>query len=180
MRAQAIALSDWAPDTSGFIATNPEAFSTPGAFPLSVSGPPRPIFPMKRLLLSLLAASVLGPLAVIAGEKANTVLIHPGETIYAKFTQQGRKLSLVSTSKEKDETAQLIFTMSRAAPGETSSIQVENKFAKDLVYKVEIRSLSLKRQVPLVVVPVVAGKLAREQLPPYIEELAAYAFKLER
>lgn len=135
---------------------------------------------MKRLLLSLLAAAVIGPPAVVAGEKPNTVLIHPGETIYAKFTRKDRKLTLVSTSKEKDETAQLIFTMAKTAAGETSSIQVENKFAKDLVYKVEIRSLSLKRQVPFVVVPVVAGKLAREQLPPYIEELAAYAFKLER
>lgn len=135
---------------------------------------------MKRLLLSLLAVTALGPLAVVAGEKANTVLVHPGETIYARFTRQGKKLTLVSTSKEKDGAAQLILTMSKAAPGETSSIQVENKFERDLVYKVEIRSLSLKRQVPLPVIPVVAGKLAREQLPPYIEELAAYAFKLER
>ncbi|MBI2498265.1 MAG: hypothetical protein HYV75_10280 [Opitutae bacterium] len=135
---------------------------------------------MKRLLLSLLAASTLGPLAVGAGKKTNTVLIHPGETIYAKFTQKDRKLTLVGTSKEKDETAQLVFTMSKTAPGETSSLQVVNKFAKDLVYKVEIRSLALKRQAPLMVVPVVAGKLAREQLPPHIEELAAYAFKLER
>jgi hypothetical protein len=134
---------------------------------------------MKRLLLSLLAAAALSPLALVAGERANTVLIHPGETVYAKFTQQGKKLTLVSTSKEKDETAQVIFTMPKTEANAASSLQVENKFAKDLVYKLEIRSLSLKRTSPLPVVSVVAGKLAREKLPPFIEELAAYAFKLE-
>ncbi len=133
---------------------------------------------MKRLLLIFLSAA-LGPLALVAGERANTVLIHPGETIYAKFTQKGKKLTLVGTSKEKDETAQVIFTLPKTAPQEGAVLQVENKFAKDLVYKLEVRSLSLKRQAPLPVVSVVTGKLAREQLPPFIEELAAYAFKLE-
>ena len=134
---------------------------------------------MKRLLFSLLATVALGPLVLVAAEKVNTVLIHPGETIYAKFIQKGKKLTLVSTSKEKDESAQVIFTMPKTAANAASSLQVENKFAKDLVYKLEIRSLSLKRNAPVPVVPVVAGKLARELLPPFIEEVAAYAFKLE-
>jgi hypothetical protein len=133
---------------------------------------------MNRLLLSLLAAALI-PSALVAGERANTVLIHPGETIYAKFTQKGKKLTLVSVSKEKDETAQVIFTLPKSPPNETASLQVENNFAKDLVYKLELRSLSLKRKAPMPVVSVVAGKLAREQLPPYVEQLAAYAFKLE-
>ena len=134
---------------------------------------------MKRLLLTLLAAAVLSAPALVAGERANTVLMHPGETVYAKFIQKGKKLTLVSTSKEKDESAQVIFTLPKTEANAASSLQVQNKFAKDLVYKLEIRSLSLKRNAPLPVMPVVAGKLAREQLPPFIEEVAAYAFKLE-
>ena len=68
----------------------------------------------------------------------------------------------------------IIFTLPKTAPNEVSNLQVENKFAKDLVYKLELRSLSLKRTSPLPVVSVVAGKLAREKLPPFVEELAAY------
>lgn len=134
---------------------------------------------MKRLLLALIAAAALCAPALVAGERANTVLIHPGETVYARFTQKGKKLTLVGTSKEKDEAAQVIFTLPKTEANAPSTLQVENKFAKDLVYKLEIRSLSLKRSSPLPVVSVVAGKLSRERLPPFIEEVAAYAFKLE-
>jgi hypothetical protein len=135
---------------------------------------------MKRLFRSLLVISLLSPLALLAGEKANTVLLHPGEVVYAKFTQKGKKLTLVGTSKEKDETAQVILTMSKTAPAEAGLLEVQNKLAQDLVYRLEIRSLTLKRRIILPVVPVVAGKLSREELPPYIEQMAVFAFELAR
>src|SRR5882724_907950 len=96
---------------------------------------------MKRLLLAVFfLASFLLP--ANAANKPNTVLIHPGETIYARFETKGKKLKLISYSKEKDDAAQVIFTVGPDAkkPDTLISLKVENKLPRDLLYKVEIRS----------------------------------------
>jgi hypothetical protein len=133
---------------------------------------------MKRLLLLLLLAS-LGTLDLGASEKPNTVLIHPGEVIYARFEQKGKKLKLVSAAKEKDEQAQVVLTLAPVKKNTGTTLKVENKFAKELLYKAEMRSLTLKMHQPATVFPVVAGKMALEPLPPAIEEMALYGFELE-
>ncbi|MEY4924642.1 MAG: hypothetical protein RL598_1161, partial [Verrucomicrobiota bacterium] len=64
---------------------------------------------MKKLL-GLLASLLFWPLAIGAAEKANTVLIHPGETIYVRFTQLGGKIKLAQVSQTLDPEAQVILT----------------------------------------------------------------------
>ena len=157
-----------------------EGFSTLARFPLSVFPSSYPTqFIMKRLFLLLLLLAPLCTMARGASEKPNTVLIHPGEVIYARFEQKGKKLKLVSATKERDEQAQVVLTLSPAIKDTLLTLKVENKFAKYLHYKAEIRSLTLKKRMLVTVFPVVAGKLALEQLPPAIEELALHAFELE-
>jgi len=135
---------------------------------------------MKKILPALLALALFSPGALAASERANTLLIHPGETCYAKFAVNGTKLKLLGVTKEKDEAAQLVVTMTPDPATKGFTLKVENKFKQDLDYAGEIRSLTrdIRTQVPLV--PVVAGKLSLEQLPMRVEEMALFGFKLEK
>ena len=134
---------------------------------------------MKRLFLALffLAALIL-PLS--ASEKANTVLIHPGETVYARFETKGKKLKLVKYSKEKDEAAQVIFTIETDAKKPLYNLKVENKLPLTLLYKAEARSIKRNLQFETPMTPVVAGKVSFEIFPTVLEELATYGFELEK
>ena len=133
---------------------------------------------MKRLLLVLL---ILAPLCSVAhaGEKPNTVLIHPGEVFYARFTQSGKKLKLVSATKELDEKAQVVLTMNTNKQDGVITLKLENKFAKDLLYNADMRSLTQKMHKQVTVLPVVTGKVSFEHFPPLVEELAVYGFELQ-
>ncbi|MEI6105765.1 MAG: hypothetical protein WCR49_02025 [Opitutae bacterium] len=139
---------------------------------------------MPRLFLPCLLGILLCTATLSAGEKANTVLIHPGEVIYARFTQSGIKLKLVKASKEKDEQAQMILTLDAKDPDKTKNpminLKVENNFDKDLIYKAQARSLTLNLHTMATVYPVVAGKMALVPLPPKVEEVAVFAFELEK
>ena len=132
---------------------------------------------MKRFLLSLFLLSSLTSLAM-AGDK-NTVLIHPGETVYVRFETQGKKIKFVSASKEKDDAAQVIFTWSKEVKAMNRSLKVENKFPNDLVYKVEMRSLTAHHEMRGQPTPVVGGKVGFDDYPFIVEELACFDFKLE-
>ena len=136
---------------------------------------------MKCLLLLLLPS--LCPLALSAVEKANTVLIHPGEVLYVRFSQTGGKIKLVKASKELDANAQVILTLVPADPATKNSpinLKVENKLTNDLIYKAQIRSLTENLKRMATVYPVVAGKMSVIPLPPKVEEVAIFAFDLER
>ncbi len=74
----------------------------------------------------------------------------------------------------------MIFTWAKELKGVMRVLKVENKFSSDLVYKVEMRSLTLKHETRLKPTPVVAGKVAFDEYPPVVEELACFDFKLER
>jgi hypothetical protein len=132
---------------------------------------------MKRLLL-LLLLTPFGP-TLLAGEKANTVLIHPGETIYARFEQKGKKLKLLSAAKEADPSAQVIITFTKGAKNALNPLKVENKFPHDLDYRAEARSLQLKKRRPVETFPVVGGKITLEDFTSVVEEVALYEFSLE-
>ncbi len=139
----------------------------------------RPTHPMQRLLLAVLLAATL-TLPVRAGEKANTVIIHPGEVVYAHFEMKGKKIKLLGFSKEKDAGAQVIFTLQPDEKKTNLMLKVENKFTQDLLYKVEMRSLTKKKKFSMPLTPVVGGKIALETLPIVVEELAAFEFQLEK
>jgi hypothetical protein len=115
-----------------------------------------------------------------AGEKAGTILIHPGEVVYARFEAKGKKIKLASATKVKDDGAQVIFTLLPDEKKGGYSLKVENKFSKDLRYRAEMRSLSKKMKFNVSMTPVVAGKLALESFPKEVEEVAAYEFQLEK
>jgi len=135
---------------------------------------------MKRLLFAaIFLTSLLLPASAWA--KANTVLIHPGETLYARFEIKGKKLKLTSYGKEKDESAQVIFTMGpdTKQPNLLYSLKIENKLPHDLVYKMEMRSIKRNLEMAVPVSPVVAGKVAFENYPLLVEVLAAYDFQLD-
>jgi hypothetical protein len=134
---------------------------------------------MKRFLFAVIFSAAL-LLPASASEKANTVLIHPGETVYARFEIKGRKLKLVSYSKEKDEAAQVIFTLGPDAKKPLHNLKVENKFPLTLLYKTEARSLMRNLKFEATMTPVVAGKVSFEVFPKVLGELAAYAFQLEK
>jgi opacity protein-like surface antigen len=135
---------------------------------------------MKRLFLAALFLTALF-LPAYAADKSNTVLIHPGETIYARFEPKGKKIRVVGYSKEKDDAAQVVFTLGPdAKKPAVLSLKVENKFPKDLTYKLEMRSLTMKMKMNVPVTPVVSGKVAFEQFPPQAEELALTEFQLEK
>lgn len=137
---------------------------------------------MKRFPLLLLLA-LFAPLILRAGEKANTILIHPGEAIYARFAQSGVKLKLIKASKEKDDQAQVIISIRPLDPTKKFTfyeMKVENKFLLDLDYEAQIRNLTEDHRAPLEVMPVVAEKLSLTSLPPRIEEVALFGWKLEK
>lgn len=133
----------------------------------------------KRPLLALLLLATLSPFAG-AADKLKDVVIRVGETVYARFEVEGRKIKLVAVSKEADAAAQVIFTMSKDTEKKTVKLRVENKFPKDLVYRAEIRSHKFGLHAPASLSPVVGGKLAFETLPELVEELAAFDFKLQK
>ena len=132
-----------------------------------------------RLFLPLL---LLGSLALPAqaASKANTVVLRPGEVIYARFETNGKKIKLADASKEKDDRAQVIFSLTREAESLEVKLKVENKFPKDLVYTAVLRSRRLDRESRGEVSPVVGGKLAFETFPPLVDEVTLSDFKLEQ
>jgi hypothetical protein len=137
---------------------------------------------MKKLL-RLLTCLLGGSLAYGATEKSNTVLIHPGETIYARFTQLGGKIKLVQTSKTLDPEAQVILTLEPTDPTKKKlflNLKVENKFSQDLIYKAQLRLLTENRKIMAPVYPVVAGKMSLVAFPPRVEEIAIFGYELER
>lgn len=131
---------------------------------------------MKRFFFSLFAFTAL---ATFAFAEKNTVLIHPGETVYARFEVKGKKIRLASSSKVKDDDAQVIFTFDKELTKGSRMLKVENKFPNDLVYKAEMRSLTLKHERRVEPTPVVGGKVGFDPYPPVVEELAFFDFKAE-
>jgi len=132
---------------------------------------------MKRLLFALFALCALTTFAFAADK--NSVLIHPGETVYARFEVKGKKIRLVQAGKEKDDAAQVIFTFDKQAKEGMRSLKVENKFPNDLIYKAEMRSLTLKHERRVNPTPVVGGKIAIDPYPIVVEQLAFFDFKAE-
>jgi len=131
---------------------------------------------MKRFLFSLFAFVAF---ATFARAEKNSVVIHPGETVYARFEVKGKKIRLVSSSKEQDPAAQLIFTFDKELTKGSRMLKVENKFPNDLLYKAEMRSLTLKHERRVNPTPVVGGKVGFDPYPPMVEELAFFDFKAE-
>ncbi|HEY8995564.1 MAG TPA: hypothetical protein VIM71_12925 [Lacunisphaera sp.] len=134
---------------------------------------------MKRFLQAVLLIACLSPLAH-AADKISTLVIHPEETIYARFEVSAKKIKLVNVAKEADGQAQVIFTLTREAKTGILELKVDNKFPNDLIYRAEIRSKTRNLHTPYHVTPVVGGKVAFEKLPPAVEEFAAFDFKLEK
>ena len=131
---------------------------------------------MKRFLLSLFALSAL---TTFAFAEKNTVIIHPGETVYARFEVKGKKVTLIKAGQEKDDAAQVIFTFDKKANNGLRNLKVENKFPNDLIYKGEMRSLALKHERRTTPTPVVGGKVSFDPYPQVVDELAFFDFKAE-
>ena len=134
---------------------------------------------MPRLLLFLLVLAGFSAPALVAGEKANTVLIHPGETVYARFQEKGSKLKLLGATKEKDGNAQLVISLSARDKDGTATLKLESAFAHDLIYKASIRSNAFKRTMALPVYPIVGGKMGTVALPLMVDEVALFEFQFE-
>lgn len=135
---------------------------------------------MNRLLAALLFVAAL-ILPAAASEKANTVVINPGDTVYVRFETNGKKIKLVNFGKEKDDGAQVIFTFQPDAKNpQFNSLKADNRFPKDLTYRVEVRSLTLKKHQIMDATPVVGGKVSFESYPKAIEQLAVFDFRLVR
>lgn len=134
------------------------------------------IFCMKRFLIALFAFAALTTLSFA---DKNTIIVHPGDTVYARFEGKGKKIHLVHQGAEKDDAAQVIFSFSKEAKKGVRTLTVENKFPNDLVYKAEMRSLSLNHQQRVPTTPVVGNKMAFDTYPPGVEEIALFDFKLE-
>ncbi len=134
---------------------------------------------MKRSIYLFIALLAL-ILTAHAGEKAGTVVINPGEVVYARFEAKGKKIKLVSSSKVVDEGAQVIFTLLADEKKGGYSLKVENKFSQDLYYRAEMRSLTKDRKFAMPMTPVVAGKLALENYTKEVEQVAAYEFQLKK
>ncbi len=133
---------------------------------------------MKRLLSIFLLLALFIP--SVAADKLKDIAIQPGETVYARFEIERKKLRLVGVSRETDPNAQVIFTTQLDAEKKTLKLKVENKLSKDLVYKVVISAKSLGLRSPAVVSPVVAGKVSYESFPGAVEEVLAFDFKFPR
>lgn len=134
---------------------------------------------MRRFFSLLFILTLLQPLAHGASKLSN-VLLHPGETIYARFELAGRKIKLVSVSKDPDDSAQVVATLQLKPDGSALLMRIENKFPKDLNYKAEARATKIDRQMRFGVAPVVAGKVGLETLPTVVDEVALYDFKLQK
>lgn len=105
-------------------------------------------------------ALVLAPFFLLAQEnieKPDTVIIHPGETLYVTFQRTGDSLTLAHVGKDTDKAAQLIFTMAPFKGIHGTSLKVENKFNKSLYYRAEMRLLSKNKRANTSVVPILAA-----------------------
>ncbi len=131
---------------------------------------------MKRFFACL---AMLTLLSAARAEKLNTVLLHQGEKVYVHF-ETGKKIKLQSVSKQADDKAQVVISLTPDADGKMVTLTVENKFSLDLVYRAEIRSNTLHREMPLRVAPVVAGKLGIEQMPKLVDEVSLFDFRLQK
>jgi hypothetical protein len=133
---------------------------------------------MKRLLPLFLLALAL---PVFAAAKSNTIVLVPGEVIYARFEVSGKKnIKLVSVSKEKDDKAQLTFRTKRDEKTLMVMLQVENRFSDDFDYELVLHSVKLDRESHFDVSPVVGNKVSFEVLPALTEEMILSGFKLEK
>lgn len=110
---------------------------------------------------------------------ADTVLIHPGETLYVTFQRSGDSLTIAHVGKDRDNEAQLVLTMAPLKEIRGTSLKVENKFDKNLYYKAEIHLLLQNKKTSTSVVPVRAGKMSFESWPYVIEELALSGFEIK-
>jgi len=130
---------------------------------------------MKRFLVAILFLAAL----VLPASASDRVLIHKGETVYVQFEMKGKKIKLTGFTKEKNDAAQVIFTLGPdPKKAGLQSLKVENKLPRDLTYKLEMRSLTLRMKMNVPTSPVVAGKVAYEPFPPQAEELALDDFAL--
>jgi hypothetical protein len=111
--------------------------------------------------------------------KPDTVLIHPGETLYITFQRTGDSLTLAHVGTDADKAAQLILKLAPFKEIHGTSLNVQNRFDKNLYYKAEIHLLSKNKRANTSVVPVLAGKLSFESWPYAIEELALSGFELK-
>jgi len=133
--------------------------------------------------LPLLLLAFLCPALALAGEKANTVLLHEGDVVYVEFARKGVKLTLVNASKEKNDRAQVIASFIKADMKERfplPQLKVENKFDLDLDYEAQARAVKVDARAPLQVYPVVGGKMAQTIIPPRADEIALYGWVLEK
>jgi hypothetical protein len=130
------------------------------------------------LLICLFVALVVR--ANAAKETADVVVLHPGDTLYATFTESPQGLQLVSTSSAADDHAQLILSME---PFDSKTgmlmLKVQSRIKKTMMYKAEMRWPSKQRRRETSVVPVMAGLASFETWPHPIEELALYSFELK-
>lgn len=128
---------------------------------------------IKRLVALVLLLATLTPLTAA---KLKDITLRPGDTVYVRFDTTGKKLRLVEAGTQPDPQAQVTFALERDTAKKTVVLRVENKLAKDLAYRAEMRStrLNLKSQAP--VTPVVAGKLGIEKFPELVDELTAFDF----
>jgi hypothetical protein len=133
----------------------------------------------KRLLPALLLLCSLSPFAS-AADRLKDFVMRTGETVYARFEVDGRKLKLVSASKSPDAAAQVVFTLTKNTEKKSVDLKAENKLPKDLIYRGEIRAPSHNLKAPARVTPVVGGKLAFENFPELVEEFSAFDFKLAK
>jgi hypothetical protein len=131
---------------------------------------------MKRILIAVFLAASL-TLSAVAADKVH---MKPGETVYARFETKGKKIKLTGYSKEKDEAAQVILSIEPDPKNPGHILKVENKFPRGLLYKLEMRSLTLKRQFVVPASPVVAGKVSFENFPNVVDQVAVFDFRLEK
>ena len=127
-------------------------------------------------------ALALAPGSLVAQENAArpaTVLIHPGQTLYITFQRTGDTLTLEHVGTDKDKTAQLVLKMAPLKEIHGTTLNVQNKFDKNLHYKAEIHLLSQNKKASTSVVPVRAGKFAFESWPYVVEELELSGFELK-
>lgn len=134
---------------------------------------------MRKFFLTALAVALFCPMAY-AADKLTDVVMKPGETLYLRFDAQPKKLRLLSISREPDPAAQAIFTLTKDETKNQLKLRVDNKLSRDLKFRAEIRSKTLRLRTPLQVVPVVAGKVGYETMPSAVEELAAFDFAYSR
>ena len=130
-------------------------------------------------LLSLIVFALVAP-SIAALDATNTIIMHPGDVLYAKFDEAAQGLRLLAVAKDKDDQAQLILTME---PFDRKTgmlmLEVKSRFKRTMTYKAEMRWPSKQRRKETSVVPVMAGLISIETWPHPIEELALYSFALK-